>query len=124
MVQSRAAALISLIEDIAPATPPPLLYTEPLPHITVHEVSAVDLETLEGYNGTSTGIMQVNCYSKSYDEAYNLRDQVKVVFRTFTLGGMADSLSIQGVNHQLDRELWDGNREIHQHIVRYTVHWG
>lgn len=82
------------------------------PCITFRIVSAVDLNTLLGPSGAKQARVQVDSWSRDYQEAWSLALKVKtaLVGLTGEIGG--DGSSVQGVtvHHSsplADRELWD-----------------
>lgn len=109
-------------------TPTKLPFKAQMPHVTVIELSAKELENLVDISELTQTIMQVSCWSKDYSEAFQVREAIKANTLYFS-GPVLNSIGtdtglvIQGVNHVLDTELWDSDRELHQLITRYKIWW-
>jgi hypothetical protein len=124
---SKTAGIIQLLmaNGYTRISPPPVPKLDTFSdYITVHEVTGKELESLTGISGLSNSLMQINCFSRDYEAAYTLRADIK----TLLLGnggysGAAGDRTIQGVNHGLDRELYEAKQELHQHITRLSVWW-
>lgn len=135
MPNSRVASVIGVISQyvdgvggISPVPVPPRIT---LPYITVHEILTRELQNLTGRSGLAQTLMQVNCWAKTYEAAYALRDQVKDSFLLDSRGlgpvqsnTLSSGQRIEGVNHDRDFELYDANRELHQLIVRFSIWFG
>ncbi len=104
------------------ASPVPVKPTFVFPWVTVREAAGRELQSLTGPSGLVETLMQINVWSKDYDEAYALRSAIKSYLLPYT--GAAGSENIQGVTHHLDSELSDDQRELHQAVLILKVWWG
>jgi len=128
-VSSRLATIVSILNNatLTPAPkgisprPVPARTSPPLPYITVQEVMGREVESLSGTSGLCHAPIQVSCWSKSYEEAYALRDGVKALLLPYR--GTVNGQTIQWVNHGQDRELYDDVRELHQLIEVLSIWW-
>lgn len=127
-MSSHVAGIIQLIKASFPSpviggiSPPPVPPNVIEPYVTVQEIMGRELESLTGPSGLSRSIMQVNCWSSSYESAYNLKASIKAMLLAFT-GTTPTGSKIQAVNPQYDTELYDSERKINQSIVRLFVWW-
>lgn len=83
---------------------------------TVHEILGKREEVLDGTNaGLLRTQMQINLWHYDYEVAALAREDVRdfLLFNT--------PITLNGVNHQIDTELYDGDRELHQLITRLIV---
>jgi hypothetical protein len=127
-MSSYVAGLVSLIEGtvfvppIGGVSPYPLLPTAVLPFINVREVFGRQLQNLSTRSGMIETIMQIDIWSKDYEEAYEIRKTANnALIDTF---GSVGSLIISGpIRHVTDAELYDGTRRIHQLISRFHIWW-
>lgn len=128
MTISHTAGLIQFIQTMTldPAIggigPVPLPQDAVLPYVTVQLISAIEIESQDGPSGLIKTIMQVNCWSKDLEQASLTRQQIKDAL----LGGFFDSedVHVDGpINHIMDTELYDPNRELHQCISRSLIYW-
>lgn len=99
---------------------------EPLPEkltadgITVREILAQELEDLGGRSGLCHSIIQVNCWDRDYEEANRIRGLIKdLLLDNFT--GPMGTLNVDSTNHDIDAELHDAERGMHQLITRIHV---
>jgi hypothetical protein len=128
MSQSRVAACVQLIlannagnAICRGVSPRPLPDNGPFPYITVQEPTDRKLLTLTGPTGISESFIQFNCWSKDYEEANTSREALKIILDDYS--GAAGSRVIDSSDHNLDTELYDGDRELHQLITRYHIWW-
>jgi hypothetical protein len=126
---SRIAAVIQLvlgntgqipaIVGPAQASPAPLPATAKYPYVTVNEPFTKEIESLQGRSGLAGALIQVNCYSKDYEEAWETREAIKVMLCTFK--GVSSAITIMDVRHKLDTELFNDATEVHQLISRFIL---
>ena len=131
-MSSYVAALVTLIGEesqpsglggllVAGVSVPPVPKWATFPWITVQQLPSREVESMTGTSGLAATMMQVNCWDKDYEQAWDLREAVKELLLSYT-GEIGDSY-IQAVNHGIDAELYDSQRELHQLIVRFRVWW-
>ncbi len=80
-----------------------------------------ELESLTGKSGMDMTIMQVNCWHTSYESAWTMRELIKDLMLGYT--GTTLGLNIKSTTHAGDREFYDGQRELHQHVARFQIWW-
>lgn len=126
-MSSRIAAIVAVLNgtplDPLPkgVGPRPVHSRSTFPCITVSEVMAKELESLSGMSGAVFAPMQIGCWSKSYEEAWALREAVKA--RLMAMTGAAGDHIVLSVNHGTDRELYDDQRELHHLIEVLRIWW-
>lgn len=112
----------SLSPTIGGISPPPVPPSAIWPYITVQDSFSRELESLGGSSGLLRSKIQINCWSKDYEQAWQMRLAVKNFLLPYK--GTAGSQTIQDVKHGGDHELYDGQREIHQLILTVWIWWG
>jgi hypothetical protein len=125
-MNSRAAALVGIINmalgsDLKGCSVPPVPTNAIFPYITIQDITGKELESMTGPSGLLRSVVQINCWSKVYEDAWNTREAVKSFLLTFT--GTAGDKNIQAVNHATDREFLDGVRELHQCVCSFLIWW-
>lgn len=96
-------------------SPNPLDDGAVLPYITLQEIISKNTESHDGDSGLDFSTIQINCWSKDYTEADNLRTTVKgYVYSAY-------ESPIEGVNHQGDTEFYSGLTLLHQLITRFKI---
>lgn len=124
MSDGHVAGIIQLILQELPDTeigPQPVPDDASYPYVTIQEILNEDVEDHEGFAGLAMSIIQVNVWDKDYSAAQTKRAAIKDTLRNYS--GSAGTSIIQGTNHRLDRELFDGDRELHQLITRFDIGW-
>jgi hypothetical protein len=116
-----AAITANLSGHFTDVTPPPVPDNATFPYITILEIGAVELESLTGKSGLVRSVMQVNCWSKDYEECWALRKLVKDMLMAFT--GAIGGETIDAVNHSSDRQLYDPQRELHECVASFIIWW-
>lgn len=98
---------------------PPVPRTALYPYITIQSVMAQELYTHDGLSDLLDDMIQINCWDKVYDRAYNLRKSAKGIIlpNTITISGV----TIQGFVHVVDREIFNSETETHQLITRIRM---
>ena len=122
---SRVAAIVTMLDTGVPAlvalSPPPVPPDAVFPYVTVQEVLETELENLIGRSGNTRTVMQVNVFSKSYEEAESVREACKVYLMGRT--GVFQGQTIDAINYQHGGYLYDGQQSLHQCIARFLVWW-
>ena len=122
-VAELGALIRANISSPAPAdvTPPPVPQTATYTYVTVEQLPSREAETLTGRSGLCHAMMQIGCWDKDYEAAWQMREAIK----NFVMGfrGATGSQTIYGVNHQNSAELYDGNRSLHHLTVRLWIWW-
>ena len=114
-------AALSSPRRIGGICPIPLPDHATFPWITVQETISTELESMDGQSGAARSVIQVNCWSKDYDEAWELRSAVKSLLLPYS--GSAGGEVIRGMNHGRDLEQYDGARQLHQLVVIFHIWW-
>jgi len=131
-VVSHVAAVVNLLFDqfpsptIAGISPVPLPPEAGDPYVTVQEILSKETESLSGPTNLSMSIIQIDVWDHDYEAADTLRTSIKDFLLAFTGDVTIASVvqaHIQGVNHNTDRELFNGDIERHQVITRLQVWW-
>lgn len=95
------------------------------PWITVQELNAKELQTLDGGSGVGPCFIQFNVWSKDYEAAYELRLALNAIIAVMTGTIYADighrDVVVQGGNFMGNYELIDGERKLHQLISRFQM---
>lgn len=104
-------------------TPPPVPENAQFPVLTVQQITGEEGEVMEGLNGLTATVIQVNAWSPNYDEAFALRKNVLGVLFALTGAVAGTPLVVDRTTGFTYRELYDGSRELHQLILRCTVWW-
>ena len=130
MSDSRAAGLVQLIQAATLSPSPVSIGPAPLPlnttvdpGITISEMLTMELENIDGRSFLTETIMQINCISKNYETAWQLREQVKDLIIEYTGQCGTTNQYIDSVNHNTDREFYDDPRELHICITRLHIWW-
>lgn len=123
---SYVASIVNVIERsvqaaIGSISPPPVPPNANFPYITVHQIGKTEVESLTGVSGLTRTVIQVNCWHPDYETAFSLRHTIQGVILAFTGDTLGNSLQASNPLH--DMELFDGVRELHQLIGRYSVWW-
>lgn len=128
MADSRIAELVKFLmgHDPNPAlggiSPHPVPARAVMPYVTIREILAKELESLNGRSGLVRTIEQVECWDSDYERAHQLREFIKD--RLLQFSGPIDTRTVDGpINHVMDVELYDGTRELHQLASRFQVWW-
>ena len=105
--------------------PPPLSAEDEFPAITLHTVYGSPIESHDGLSDLVPAVMQVNCWSPSYDEASALRESLtENVLSVFSGDVPNTDLSLQATATEFRfQELYDAERELHQVILRCSCWW-
>lgn len=125
---SRLGALVKFIKTLtfSPALagigPNPLPLNATFPYVIVREIFSVDQVILTGRNGTTRSILQVEVWSKGYDEAYHTRETIKNGLIDYA-GALDARTTIGPIAHVIDVELYDARVELHQLISRFEIWW-
>lgn len=125
---SNVASTISLLlgaglsPTIGGISPAPVPKNAVWPYVTVQDSFSKELESLTGSSGLLRSKIQINCWDKDYENAWQLRAAIKSYLLPFK--GTAGSQTIQDVKHGNDHELYDGQRELHQLILYVFIWWG
>lgn len=109
----------SVMRGISPPPIPSL--TTAYPYVTVSEISNIETENLEGVTGVQHSVIQTSTWDRNYETAFTLRAVIKDALLGYS--GISLALHIQGINHIMDAELYDADRELHQLISRFSVWW-
>lgn len=125
---SRVAALVTYIKTLTLSpvlggiSPNPMPPTASFPYVTVTEIRAVGLEGLDGPQDLMKTIMQVNVWDKSYEVADSIRQQLSnaIIWKSGSVGG---GIVNGPINHNMNAELYDAPRQIHQLISRFNIAW-
>lgn len=112
----------SLTPTIGGISPPPVPPNGQFPYVTVQEVLSKELESLTGSSGLVRAKIQINCWDRDYENAYQMRQAIKAYLLPYK--GIAGDQTIQDVKHAGDHSLYDGARELHQLILAIFVWWG
>ncbi len=123
-MSSRVARIIDIL-DAGLSSPPvatgygpnPIPEDAELPYVTVQEVNASPLESMEGPSGKTRTLIQVNCWAKDYEEAWEARRLITDYLHTYR-----DS-EVVAVNFPRSHELYDGLRRLHQLIAAFWIWW-
>lgn len=123
---SNIAAIITRLQnqltlgiDYGGIGPVPVPDNAPLPFITVQQIMHMRLQSHDGDSGVGPSMMQVNCFSKNYEEADALRALVDLALNGLT--GIFAGVVSQGANHNHSHDIYDSERELHQCITRHQV---
>lgn len=124
MANSRIAAartrISAQVAGLGGITPPPVPPDATFPFITLHEVSDKEVEALDGPSHLDAATIQVNCWSKDYEDAWNTREKVKGALLS-GFSGTFSTVVIQGCTYLMGAELYDPTRQLHQCIARFHV---
>lgn len=120
-LQTTRTILVNSLEasTYTKITPPPVPRGATFPHITILVMNAEEIDSHDGVSRLLQAIVQVNCFSKSYNEAFQLRDAVKHVLLPFD--DEVQGVIVQGVNHVADRELYNSETKVHQLVSRVLM---
>lgn len=125
---SHVAGIVGLLMaeissvDMKGISPPPIPSSTTLyPYVTVSEISNIETENLEGITGVQHSVIQTSTWDRNYETAFTLRAVIKDTLLGYS--GTSLTLHIQGINHIMDAELYDSDRELHQLISRFSVWW-
>lgn len=124
MSDSYTAGLVALLSANVAGSPyavPPVPENATFPYTTIREISSIDLESLSGPSGLARSVIQVECWSPLFDAAWNHRKLIKTFLLPYK--GAAGTLVIAAVNHAGDRQIYDGNRELHQILSSFLIWW-
>lgn len=125
-MSSRVAAIITRlaaqVTSLGGIGPEPLPANAVFPYVTVLEIGGRDLESLSGDSGLTRTTIQLNVWDKDFEVATAKLDLCKAALRGFT--GVSAGQTVRSVNHYRDNYLYDGSRELHQCICRYSIWWG
>lgn len=97
-----------------------------LPTITWQVIDSQEVESLSGYSALTRTTMQISVWDVSYDNAAAVRDTVVVGLRgrSGTYGSLpGPTIVLDYVTNFRYRELYDGERELHQLILRVDMWW-
>ena len=129
---SHVAAIINLLNaqfsspDMLGISPVPLPSNAPELYVTVQEQRAKELESLTGPSDIARSMIHVNVWDTSYEAADGLRTAIKDYLLGFTGDVVIASVTeaiVMSVNHNGDRELFDGNSKRHQLIAIFSIWW-
>ena len=130
MADSKVGGLVQVLQALIPnlggISPTPLPIKAAYPYVTVQKIGGVELESLGGRSGFYPSMMQVNCFDIDYDSADLMREAIKDALMPIggpSYSGPAGTLTIAGINHQNDAEIYDAEREVHQCVTRLQVVW-
>lgn len=125
-MSSRVAAIITRLAAQVPSLggigPEPVPNNAVFPYVTIIEIGSRDLESLSGDSGIARSTIQLNVWDKDFEVATAKLELCKAALRGFT--GVVAGQTIRSVNHDRDNYLYDGHRELHQCICRYSIWWG
>ncbi len=129
MADSHTAGLIQYIRTLTPTPalggigPTPVPYPATMPYVTVREIMGKELECVDGTRvGTIMTVMQVEVWSKDYEQANSIREQLKSSILEHS--GATGTLTVAGpINHVTDAELYNDANELHQRVTRYLIWW-
>lgn len=88
-----------------------------LPALTYFQVSGVENNTHDGYDGTSINRWQISCWARTYKEAKELAEQVKQQLRTFS-GGIVYIVEKSMLGNEMD--LYEPDTGIYHIPVEFT----
>lgn len=127
MANSYLGALNTLIQNAGTGAsvvkPVPLVPTDVPPVITMQQIDGFEVEAMEGLSGLTPTIMQINCWDKLYDNAFEMRRLIKESFKTVTGAVGSTGLKVDRITDFRYRELYDAQLEFHQLILRCQVWW-
>lgn len=126
---SRNGSLITIIESLfgSPMTIggvglTPLPPNPKLPWVTVQEISIREEEKLDAARvGLVLTVAQINVWDSQYSRAFGKREVIRDYLYSFK--GVINSNKIAAVNADVDREFYDGTRELHQLVTRFRIYW-
>lgn len=123
---SRIAALVSTlqgsVDGLGGISPVPVPPDAVFPYITVEEIADKELESLTGPSGKTHTIMQVSCWAKDYETAWDTREEVKTLL--FSTRGVVGDQYIADVTYNTGREFYDDQRSLHKLISRFFIWFG
>lgn len=130
MAGSHVAALVQVIQGLSLSptpggiSPVPLPKGASFPYITVRKVHGTELENLSGRSNLLETVMQVDFWSKDYEEAFSMQTAVKdALLEGIGVSGGSTGFTLKTCNHVNDAELFDDVRELHQLITRFHIWW-
>lgn len=122
-----AGMRVALTGVLSPApsriSPPPLPSDATFPYLTLHQAVGEEVESLQGTSGLTGTVMQCNCWSPTYDEAFALRSAIVAALPSKVGAVAGTGLVIDAISGYRYSELWDAARQLHQVILRVGVWW-
>lgn len=106
--------------------PPPVPANAQFPYVTCHEIGGRELTSHDGRSGLGLKNVQFNCWSPDYEAAWECR---RAIMQYLTPSGQrgyrgaAGDQVIADTVFDLDREFYDGERELHQLICSFDIWW-
>lgn len=126
-MSSYVAGVVSLVESslgpplVGSISPPPVPPNAVFPYTTVHQIGNTLIQNLLGSSQLCQTVIQINVWDPDYELAFALRRRVQNMLLPFV--GLTLGMTIQGINHVYDHELYNGPLELHQLIARYGIWW-
>jgi hypothetical protein len=124
-MNSLVAEVITLlktrISGLGGISPAPVPVNAQFPYITVSEIGTQDAESLQGRSNLHRTIIQVDCWDKVHETAWNVRKIVDDLLNSYR--GVTGSYLIQWINPNTGASFYDGNRSLHQSVTRVFVWW-
>lgn len=91
------------------------------PAVTYFRVSSNPVESMTGSSALSFARFQLDSWAKTYTEAKNLAEQVRLCLQGYK--GTIAGITFFGVNFIGDRDLFDDEAEIYRVSADYWIHY-
>lgn len=129
MASSYVAGLVTgigaagLTPTPAGVSPVPVPNDAAYPYVTVQQVLGEEVTCMEGLSNLCGTVMQINCWSKSYEQAFAMRAAIQAYLATLTGTIGATGTKVERVTDFKTQELYHPDPELHQLILRADVWW-
>lgn len=124
-MNSHAAEVITLLKahvtGVVGISPSPVPPQPAFPYVTVAELRGDEVQSLTGVSGLNRTIIQIDIWDKTHETAWNMREAIKSYLLPFK--GTAGTQTIRLVTFNVENMFYDGNRSLHQAVVRLFIWW-